>query len=136
MKARELRIGNLVEVFKDTYYPIVGISIENAYVSNKMGVLHCSYIELEPIPLTEEWLLKMGFEEGGIHYKGTYHFPSTKKYIVTPLHDKITSLSTLVSVIPNNDFEGGRVNLVCVDYVHQLQNLYFALTGEELTIKE
>ena len=28
-----------------------------------------------------------------------------------------------------------KMDIIC-EYVHQLQNLYFALTGEELTIKE
>ena len=120
MKARELRIGNLVEVFKDTYYPIVGISIENAYVSNKMGVLHCSYIELEPIPLTEEWLVKFGFKKEYDNY-----WSHKKSYFEI---DKDNEGLWINSVNGNEYHHGNGFN-----HVHQLQNLYFALTGEELT---
>ena len=63
--------------------------------------------EYKPIPLTEEWLVKLKMEHNESLTKGngTYWFT-----LITP-HTPIT-------------------------YVHQLQNLYHALTGEELTIKE
>jgi len=33
------------------------------------------------------------------------------------------------------DYEGTTNDRIKIQYVHQLQNLYFALTGEELTYK-
>jgi hypothetical protein len=68
-----------------------------------------------PIPLTEEWLLKFGFEI-------TNNF-QTKDRFQTHKQDGIIW------------FEYGYISIE-LKYVHQLQNLYFALTGEELTITE
>jgi hypothetical protein len=111
MKAEELRIGNLV--YK--YYPS-GIEIEavneiNSYFVNGIGIS-----AIEPIPLTEEWLLKFGFEkEGGwFKKKRLLLFNIRNMYFTTPSKDIVS---------------------VDVTTVHQLQNLYFALTGEELTLK-
>lgn len=66
----------------------------------------------KPIPLTEEWLLKFGFIK---RYKDCYEFG---KLI---LNDKFVMMDIDIHLE--------------LRYVHQLQNLYFTLTGEELTIK-
>jgi hypothetical protein len=115
MKATELRIGNLV--YK--YYPS-GIEIEavneiNSYFVNGIGIS-----AIEPIPLTEDFLLKFGFDR---HIKLSNHngwllngwFINSKNYDFMVL--------------------GSSVVLAKIKYLHQLQNLYHALTGEELTIK-
>lgn len=76
----------------------------------------------QPIPLTEEWLLKFGF----------------KKDLGNDLY--LESTSTSFFVWQNNRVELlDDENNICIchcQYVHQLQNLYFALTGEELTINK
>lgn len=81
----------------------------------------------KPIELTEEWLLKMGFEL----------FTQQKNY---PLFFyKGNSYNRSLSVSIHSDF--CRVNVVnqeitTLKYVHQLQNVFHALTGEELELKE
>ncbi len=98
------------------------IRIGNYLISKMMGILKVQMIPIdidmsnyEPIKLTEEWLINLGFEEtdyaGGCYYLGSIQ-------------------------IDLSDFECAfKTNwLDCkVKYVHQLQNLYFALTGKELT---
>ena len=76
---------------------------------------NCNYIE--PIPLTEEWLLKFGFEMYEFDHKANqFRFKERLiVYIDGFLYDHGTSVK--------------------LQYVHQLQNLSFALTNEELTIK-
>ncbi|MEN5306801.1 hypothetical protein ABE425_04755 [Chryseobacterium cucumeris] len=72
--------------------------------------------QYEPIELNEDWLLKFGF------HKVQYSF-------------WINGLA----VHNNTPFEFYILyeqNRTYIKYVHQLQNLYFALTGEELKIKE
>lgn len=122
MKATDLRIGNYVnrigsitnitaiEYHKDLSYvctPISGSITEN---------------QIEPIQLTEEWLIKFGF-------KRNERIGSFDTYIV--LMKESLSVNNKMGMyfknqrVPNN-----------IKYVHQLQNLYYALTGEELTIKE
>jgi hypothetical protein len=93
----------------------------------------------EPIPLTEEWLLRFGFKKET--HAGTDLF-------LIPL--KIVAGQTLKGFclyftedewdLSFTDYYTGKEKTELfpygLKYVHQLQNLYFALTGEELTIKQ
>jgi hypothetical protein len=87
----------------------------------------------EPIPLTEEWLLKFGF----CIYYDSYVRHSGRKTIEISL-DAQADESGDVWIGYSNDIgiDIQTISLCEIKYVHQLQNLYFALTGEELTIKD
>ena len=121
MKANELRIGNRVNINGE----VIAIkSIEFNPASQDYYIRVCyphNYIQLkvealEPISLTEEWLLKFGFKNKD----------KKKNWIYSAYGLKINN-GKIISGL------GGK--MVCVEYVHQLQNIYFALTNEELTIK-
>lgn len=79
---------------------------------------------LDPISLTEEWLLKFGFEKKSL--------------------DSYEIGWDTLRLDPNDmgsydAKEPGDFNPICnlpIQYVHQLQNLYFAIEGKELEIKE
>jgi hypothetical protein len=121
MDAKELRIGNYV-LFNDntevkindignawhTHLPIKDDGFN--WVSPKTRVK-----KYRPIPLTEEWLRKFGFES---YYKNGSEYQNKNMYLVK-----------------NGDIWQNLKIGVNLKYVHQLQNLYFALTGEELEIK-
>ena len=148
MKAQDLRIGNLVTIDNEEFHPTMkdiplqvtqilereslergiwthAVSLEypnklkNVYYQN-FG----QYLEfIKPIPLTEEWLIKFGFEpelknkdsingEFIVYWKYPFVFNTNHGWWLYSKQLKIQP-----------------------EYVHQLQNLYFALTGEELTIK-
>jgi hypothetical protein len=117
MKANDLRIGNLVYV-SDNETNIIFKEITPINIHNLMHLTGWDKspidIEFEPIQLTEEWLLKFGFEKNGT----------------------IAILYTLNNV-DVWELNGGFANILDlpIQYVHQLQNLYFALTNQELTIK-
>lgn len=84
--------------------------------------------QYQPIELTEDWLLKMGFD--------LLHFGKFRK-VYDLLKDSRFGYSDnfgLANIESAVTF--GCKDFTHVKYVHQLQNLYFALTGEELTIKE
>jgi len=133
MEARELRLGNCVEIglnvnFDAFYSTIEEISNNTNVVLVKDGnTLRCMPLELiKPIPLTEEWLLKLGAIKayGKIYLsltnlKAEIHFDIYRDGIVSTIHSSFCELI-----------------LDEIKFVHQLQNLYFALTGEELTIKQ
>jgi hypothetical protein len=74
--------------------------------------------EIKTIPLTEELLLKFGFE---LFYLDTPYQYGYQKNSMEVVCDKSKGLNE-ISVIDSPH----------IKYVHQLQNLYFALTGEEL----
>jgi hypothetical protein len=107
MKANELRIGNLVYlVDKEKIWEILDGHEIDECDDNPFA---------QPIPLTEEWLLKLGFVSNPFqdrYEKGQLHIECAIKKGKTYLW---------IESMPH------------IKHVHQLQNLYFALTGEELT---
>jgi hypothetical protein len=110
MKAEELRIGNWIRY--------AGKEIELTRQKFKLCVFTLGLDELhEPIPLTEEWLMiKSGY--GLVSIESNLWISQKEDGIFYLTDDKDDFIS-------NNP----------IKYVHQLQNLYFALTGTELTIK-
>lgn len=76
---------------------------------------------IKPIPITEEWLVRFGFKiNSGV---------SSREFLMKNI--KVC-----------NHYEKGFLFIVdwwhsgiMIQSVHQLQNLYFALTGEELILK-
>lgn len=117
MKANELRIGNLIsDVFATgKFYGVVNkVHKDKVYYNGFVSKIE----DIEPIPLTEEWLLKFGFSKN--HFD--YIYEKGEFYVEVCENDYIFRW---------NDFNID-INLKTV---HRLQNLYFALTQSELTIK-
>ena len=116
MKATELRIGNYV-IEKGKIKPMYSISNHNAK----------DYSRIEPIPLTEEWLKKLGFK---LVFAGQgdgyiYEYGELCKTLTIHSRDRNKFLYSTFNSCEKH-----------IQYVHQLQNLYFALTNEELTNEE
>ena len=112
MKATELRIGNIVEFMG--MEKVIDIEIFKDIDSN--------YATASPIKLSKEWLIKFGFthDEDSWYYSLDYDSDKeTFKVYLRIDNDKY-------GVINVNHFG---LNL---EHIHQLQNLYFALTGKEL----
>lgn len=78
---------------------------------------------LHPIPLTEEILLKCGFEK--VRYE---------KYA----HNELNKLRAYPHVMKDGFgiYIMGSYTLPNIKHLHELQNLFFALTGKELEIDE
>ena len=106
IKANELRIGNCVKL-NNSDTTLVPRDFQRYCKS--FGIFE----EFEPIELTEEWLLKAGFER---------LFPTGSTYSLRDFN---------VSDFGENGIYHYDVKQP-IKYVHQLQNLYFAMTGEEL----
>jgi hypothetical protein len=131
--ANELRIGSWIYIPQTKTNEQIGVIEENGRFTTKDYKSSYSSIEcLEPIPLTEEWLLKFGFME----FKGGISLDN-EEFTLTYTH-KNTDKTILLEV--TREDEWGRHQYTCIvlnhiKYVHQLQNLYFALTGKELEMK-
>jgi len=130
MKAEELRIGNYVFGL-NMEEPVrrINDSIEYNYKTEKYELDAIDILCFEPILLTEEWLLKFGFEWDDIVTKTT---GETEKMLYKNILLMQRHHDTHWVAAPY----GYLLNVHRTVYVHQLQNLYFALTGEELTIKD
>ena len=134
MKSTELRLGNRI-IRVDNLGNKKEI-IVTASIFSEMEV-RCGVVYL-PIPLNEEWLLKFGFESNK-------EFTYTKNFNAVELYDECIEFFfepneevciTLRQMESDNHNEISSVFIRKIMYVHQLQNLYFALTGEELIIKQ
>jgi hypothetical protein len=113
MKAEELRLGNWVHpVFPMKVVSIYKDEILCDFEGNEGDPWEFDPKDLDGIPLTEEWLMRFGF-----NYDDFSRSWSDKNEEIRI--DK-TDAGFLV------DWNS------IVKYVHQLQNLYFALTGKEL----
>jgi hypothetical protein len=132
MKANELKIGNYVNIIEreksevfDTchidkpeellksYFEIAQFSNDEIYLYIGDEEIEFSYNVVKPIPITEEWLLKLGFEFDDSVYEAFKDEFFLDRY-------------------PNSKeikFSG-----FVIKHVHQLQNVYHALTGKELEI--
>lgn len=132
MRETEFRINNLIKdrLGRVCYVEAIEYDKQEGYSINawpKKGGGQVS-LPFEPIPLTEEILLKCGFESKTGRWIGkTWYIginPRTEDYLfkLEQTDEKIEDFFF------QNSFHS-------VKYVHQLQNLYFCLTGEELTIE-
>lgn len=136
MKANELRIGNYVKInnailpeTENRIYKISGVNLRfdiSFPDSDSVISLDCiktilTYNQfseyIEPIPLTEEWLLKFGF------YKLHYEVAKPPQY---RLGNRLIVLRDGVFC----DYGTGRK----LEYVHVFQNLCFILEEKELQL--
>lgn len=125
IQANELRIGSWVSLdlnHSDTSEFQIELADLNLIATDKNR-------NYNPIPITEEWLTKFGFEQYtdfGVKFNtfdlmplcGFAYDTDTKQVII---QEKRNSMSHWIERK--------------IEYVHELQNLYFALRGQELTIK-
>lgn len=126
----ELRIGNILRI--DGALSVVeeikkdGLSYH--LVPNET-FLHQPSLGFQSEPLTEEWLVKLGFhwdlerESLLIGIDGILYISFYK------INDGINEVAQLCTI--NGDYTTG----IDINHIHQLQNLYFALTGTELVCK-
>jgi hypothetical protein len=129
MQANELRIGNLViKSLKSGNGRKIEAEIGHADIARifeKTGSFN-----YEPIPLTEEWLVRFGFIYDPTIAK------QNQSYWDKYGNQRIFSLAKYEEGLFFEDIViGGDIYKTEIKHVHQLQNLYFALTGTELTLK-
>jgi hypothetical protein len=126
MKANELRLGNII-MFADydgvVYKKISAIKLnEFGFYSDIDGT---NFGICEPVLITKEWLLKLGFEYSDFYknykIKAGQYFNSIK-------YDNDDC-----EWCYNNDSSDAGCYYVCsIKYIHELQNLYFAINQQEI----
>ena len=128
MKANDLRIGNYVKLAGETTHIRWFYDERKIFVDIlEKGMATMRFDELEPIPLTEEWLLKLGFKKS----KNLYFDTNEGKYFSYIKFDAWDNRGKYSYCLDDE-----RGSYKPLDYVHQLQNLYYALTNEELILQK
>ena len=123
MKITDFRTGNF---YTDGSNILIVRLIDN-YPSSGDKINNTPLLEeyIKPIPLTDEWMFKFGFKKHKSGIGGADMWQGMNGW----------SLGDSGWLFRGNSKSGlklvGYFNTT-INYVHQLQNLYYALTGEEL----
>lgn len=135
IKARDFRINNYVDLYKnDIHYCISVIkNIDNNGINKYLpseyeGVFGNSINDellIKPIPLTEEWLLKFGWGKGEYDTEYVDNVSLKQECLSYNVGAKMFCIET----------NGDIMEIKHIRYVHQLQNIFYCLTGQELELK-
>jgi len=114
---KELRIDNLIKDFTGQIWTVENLN--NNFINNSPD----DYFS--PIELTEEWLTKLGFKNGNKEQSncdlwGHYWIEGQEEFELSGEEGECFFLNTF-----DRKYK----------HVHEIQNLFYCLTGEELTIK-
>lgn len=136
LRAQDLRIGNWfidheADPQTSIYWQVESIERVSSNPNQKHlgvrfrnGSCWSSISIIEPIPLTEEWLVKFGFQlehkEGN---QGSFRVYRKAELVYNSSHKAFWYNGRILENAP-------------LDYIHQIQNLFYCLCGEELEIKE
>ncbi|HDZ04849.1 hypothetical protein LCGC14_0370870 [marine sediment metagenome] len=112
MKSQELRIGNWVDFEYGETERTYGFETQIEDAEDLVQIEHGN-MKCRAIPLTKEWLEKFGF------VKKTHSYTKDR-----------------ISIKEQRKGYYFYHTGMEIKYVHQVQNLYYALTNEELTLKD
>lgn len=133
LQSKDFRIGNYYN-FEDT----TGLILEQVeYIDT-----HCVDVNpfdlIKPIKITNDWLLDFGFEKID-YYKFRLIFQGSYielKNVDESEGEPYTKDGNITDWVCFYGLEDDESTTLCYpNYIHELQNLYFALTGEELELK-
>ena len=122
MKISELRIGNYIrDVFDIKRHDVKKLDLEDyAVMLNRRNSSHPN--TYRGVELNDEWIKIFGFE-------------------ISKTHDKFFIKDNNIGISTADDmFRFIKGNFVCqivlreIEFVHELQNLYYAITGVELSV--
>jgi hypothetical protein len=133
MKANELRPGNFVMLYNNETR-VVPNDFVKRYEDGKLE-------GFKPIPLTSDWYEKLGFspegseagDDGALQLGGWDEHKKKFSFLWIGKTGRYTEKHSLGLWITSRYGQDNiKLPLKRVKYVHQLQNLYFAITGKEL----
>lgn len=124
MEATELRLNNFV-IYEDEIVPVIGMENNDNGLLVKIDSNNVTdFRNLKPITLTAEWFQRLGFKEA---YRS-----STRVRFELPNYCRYDFDLSSNKILQGFLFFG---NYIKCNHLHQLQNIYFTLTGEELKIE-
>lgn len=147
IKAKELRLGNWVRSWENGMggKPV----LVTMKILDKLSKIepHQDYVAIKEIPLTAEILEAAGFQKsdkwadefiiGPLQrsVKFSYYILNHKQITIQKAAGQTMMVDgDTILIITNKAGVSSGMNISC-PYVHQLQNLFYALTGTELEVK-
>ncbi len=134
MKSSELGLGNLVWNSTQKIAVPVNLKIINEQHGLEsllaQGIFTKDDSLWEPVPITEKWLEKLGFikEAAGEYYIDAFSKGHPSARFEIEFRNKGVLLKSRYQQ-SNDDLKMRHIK-----YIHQLQNLFHSLVGEELTV--
>ena len=133
MKAEELRKGNWVSDGRRVGF-VITTNKKTCTIKMPVSTLKMAVEEVEPIPITEEWLLDFGFEKiifdsDETGYGENYVLQINKKTKIVFEDDMSFGIESCMLDTNWLDLDFDKLR-----GVHELQNLYFVLTRKELVL--
>lgn len=150
----ELRIGNLVIYEKTTHIvcEITRCGIASWWVKDGKPVIDrmpkdasgvmeespCFDVadNYEPIPLTEEWLKRLGFYKRFNNDDCNLHDLKDYSELTKSAKNRGQGFICLADFIEKHGFYLDLQSRTTLKYVHELQNLFWCLAGEELNFQK
>lgn len=122
MTSKDFRIGNyhLYDGKLDRIDSRYALAFENEFMDG-----------IEPINLTEQWLIDLGFEKQVLSDNSAHYYTlelNENKYCDLSICSGDKNGFIEATLFPYEDWFRYK-------YVHELQNLFFAITGRELELK-
>lgn len=119
MKSSDFRIGNIIENFNCKITRL--LPNKCSYKKGEINIYSIDYEKINPVLLNEYLLLNFGFVKGVV-----YQYEIEKYSIqINNIHNRYFKIYFYGKIIKREIY-----------FVHELQNLIFALTGEELMLKQ
>lgn len=126
ISASELRIGNYALITVNVEQ-VADVDYKETWVSaNHISEINSHELLCRGIQLTEEWLVKFGFDSGQIEIQSP-RFKNQMQTLTIVIDEGCSLLSESMEI---------EIDLKLPFFVHQLQNLYHSLTGKELIIHQ
>ena len=138
MKPQESRIGNLV-CYNGKVVKVEQITKRKIGYHTKPNETRMNYArlcEVEPIPITEELLLKIGFKkkrDGYLHYSD-HNDEFSIKFDLGYAFIEYANLCFNPEDVTETNY-GSSLEFPNTLHLHTLQNIWYLLTGKELEIK-
>lgn len=123
IEAKEIRLGNWVKIRGEYEVQVINLIGKEWFSYQEQNA--CDWKDTEGIPLTPEILLAVGFEKINSNVPNLHRLPFDKY--------KQLRWSTIDGLCVETIKSGWLWQFEHIKYLHQLQNLYYSLTGKELT---
>lgn len=117
MKPQELRIGNIIQDINSKITRL--LPNRCSYKRGEINIYSLEYDKINPVELTESLLFKFDFKKGVVYGYENENIQINNirnQYFIIYFYTKIIARK--------------------IKFVHELQNIFFELTGKELTIKK